>query len=178
MIKVVLTKDEVVRLQEVFKRSPRRAVRDRAQAVLMAAEGRRRGQIARDLCVAPRTIQRWLNGWVERKEASLEPAPPPGKAPRIAASLAGQVRQWVIDGPAACGLKFANWTHQTLAGQVGRKLGIKIRRSAMGVFCRRHDIRPYRPTYRYLRGDPMKQAAALAELAALKRGPIRMSLSC
>jgi len=33
----------------------------------------------------------------------------------------------------------------------------------------RDDIRPYRPTYRFLRGDPAKQAAAREDLAALKK---------
>jgi hypothetical protein len=37
------------------------------------------------------------------------------------------------------------------------------------VFCQRHDIRPSRPTYRYLRGDPEKQQAAQGELATLKK---------
>ena len=177
MIKVELTKDEVVRLQQLFKQSRLRGVRDRAQAVLMAAEGRPHGQIAQDLCVTPRTLQRWINAWLERKEPGLEPGKPPGKLPRLAASFAERVRQWVIDGPAECGVKFANWTHQTLAEYVGKALGIRVRRSAMGAFCRRHDIRLYRPTYRYLRGDPVKQATAQAELAELKKGPIRMS-SC
>ena len=39
----------------------------------------------------------------------------------------------------------------------------------MRDFCQRHDIRPYRPTYRYLRGDPEEQRVAQAELAALKK---------
>ena len=39
----------------------------------------------------------------------------------------------------------------------------------MRVFCQRHDIRPYRPTYRYLRGNPEKQHVAQEELATLKK---------
>jgi hypothetical protein len=41
----------------------------------------------------------------------------------------------------------------------------------MRVFCQRHAIRPYRPTYRYLRGNPEKQQVAQEELAALKKSP-------
>ena len=41
----------------------------------------------------------------------------------------------------------------------------------MRVFCQRHDIRPYRPTYRYLRGNPEKQQTAREALAALKKSP-------
>lgn len=183
VIKVFLTQDEVGELQAVFKHSPRRAVRNRAQAVLMAAEARPRWQIAQDLCLTPRTLQRWLNLWKKRNragvaiEARLQPRKPPGQRPRLKPSLARRIRQWVIKGPAACGLTFANWTHQTLAEHASRELGIRVRRSAMGAFCRRHDIRPYRPTYRYLRGDPAKQAAARVELEGLKKGPMRIS-SC
>ena len=38
----------------------------------------------------------------------------------------------------------------------------------MREFCHRLGIRPYRPTYRFLRGDPDKQAIAREELAELK----------
>ncbi len=43
-------------------------------------------------------------------------------------------------------------------------------KSALQAFGARHGIRPYRPTYRFLRGDPAKQAAAAEEIAALKKG--------
>ena len=48
--------------------------------------------------------------------------------------------------------------------------GVKVKRSAVQVFCRRHGIRPYRPSYRFLRGDPGKQRDAASGLAALKKG--------
>jgi len=176
--RIVLTKDESEQLEQLFRKSPECAARSRIQAVLMANNGRPREQIAADLCVVPRTIRRWLNAWLERRMPGLEPGRACGASPRIPEHLAEEVRRWVIEGPVACGLQIANWTHEELARHLRRSHGIKVRRSATGRFCRKHDIRPYRPTYRYLRGDPVKQAAALAELEALKRGPLRMSLSC
>ena len=47
--------------------------------------------------------------------------------------------------------------------------GIKTSRSAMQRFCSKIGIRPYRPTYRFLRGDPAKQEAAKEDLAGLKK---------
>jgi hypothetical protein len=41
----------------------------------------------------------------------------------------------------------------------------------MRDFCPRYDMRPYRPTYRYLRGDPEEQRVAREELEALKKSP-------
>jgi hypothetical protein len=43
--------------------------------------------------------------------------------------------------------------------------GISASRSAMQRSCRKLGIRHYRPTYRFLRGDPVKQAGAREELA-------------
>jgi hypothetical protein len=48
----------------------------------------------------------------------------------------------------------------------------------MQAFCHRHGIWPYRPTYRFLRGDPTKQTAAREDLAALKKGRTPADWSC
>ena len=53
--------------------------------------------------------------------------------------------------------------------------GVATSRSAMQRFGRKLDVRVYRPTYRFLRGDPKKQAAAREELAELKRGRRRVN---
>ena len=45
----------------------------------------------------------------------------------------------------------------------------------MQRFCRQHDIRPYRPTYRHLRGDPVKQAEA-GKLVLLSQDEARVPM--
>jgi len=153
VIRVELSEREVEELRALFRGPAGPRVRDRAQAVLMAHRGRPHGQVAADLGVAPRTVQRWLNAWAAGGAAGLAPRKPPGAAGRIPAALAAAVRGWVTAGPAGCGLRIANWSHEALAAHLGRARGIKVRRSAVGRFCRRHGIRPYRPTYRHLRAD-------------------------
>src|SRR5215831_1921337 len=93
----------------------------------------------------------------------------PGQPGRIPETLASTLQTWVKDGPQSCGLDRANWTYEELATYLSRTTGIAVKCTAMRVFCQRHDIRPYLPTYRYLRGNPEKQQAAQAELAALKK---------
>lgn len=178
MIRVVLTDRQVRELEGLFAGADDVRLRDRARIVLMAHRGRPRGQIAADVGVATRTVQRWVNAYCEGGAAALAPRRAPGAPPRIPASLAGEVRRWVIEGPGACGLDRANWTHEELAAHLGRVHGVRVRKSAVHEFCRRHGIRPYRPSYRFLRGDPDKQARAAAELAALKRGRRRADSSC
>ena len=48
----------------------------------------------------------------------------------------------------------------------------------MQRFCRKLGIRLYRPTYRYLRGDPEKQAQAREDLADLKKRRRPVNSSC
>ena len=73
------------------------------------------------------------------------------------------------EGPQSCGLDRANWPYEALATSRYQTQGITGQRTAMRDFCPRHHMRPYRPTYRYLRGDPEEQRLAQAEREALKK---------
>jgi hypothetical protein len=48
----------------------------------------------------------------------------------------------------------------------------------MHRFCSKIGIRPYRPTYRFLRGDPDERAQARADIAALKKKRPQANSSC
>ena len=178
MIRVHLPAHELSVLQQTFRTTTDRRLRDRAQIVLLAQRGRRRQDIAHDLGITPRTVQRWLNAYLERGLNGLQPRQAPGAQPKLTADLAPVLRQWVIDGPVQQGLDRANWTYAELADHLYKTKGIRVQKSAMHVFCSRHDIRPYRPSYRFLRGDPVKQAAAREDLAALKKKPRPANWSC
>jgi transposase len=178
MIRIQLPPSEVQRLEEEFRSTKDRKLRDRLQIVLLAHKGRKHQDIAADLCVNRRSVQRWLNAYCERGLGGLVPRKAKGASGKIPASLADEVKRWVIEGPAKQGLDRANWTHEELADHLYKTHGIKTSRSAMHRFCSRIDIRPYRPTYRYLRGDPDKQAKAREDIAALKRGRLPATSSC
>ena len=84
--------------------------------------------------------------------------------------MTDEVRRRVIGGPAKQGVGRANWTHAELAAHLLNVKGIRGSRAAVGRFCRKVGIRGYRPSYRYSRGDPGKQAQSRAEQAELKKG--------
>jgi transposase len=178
MIRIQLTDQEVEGLDRVLKDTDDSKLRHRAQIVLMANRGRPHPQIATDTGTSQRSVQRWLNAYLDGGLERLRPRKAKGAAPKLTEDLAPTLRQWVIDGPAGQGLDRANWTYEELAEHLYRAKGIRVRKSALQAFCRRHEIRPYRPTYRFLRGDPEKQAVARQELAALKKGRNRASWSC
>ena len=80
--------------------------------------------------------------------------------------------------PEADGLGRANWTHEELADHLRKTHGVQTSRSAVQRFCAKIGIRLYRPTYRYERGDPAKQARAKEDLAELGKGQRPASSSC
>jgi transposase len=170
MIRIRLPAPAAQLLEEEYRRSKGAAHRDRLQIIRLAARDRPRHQIATDLGITTRTVQRRLNRYLGHGLAGLRPRKAKGAEAKIPADMADEVRRWVIEGPQARGLDRANWTHAELAEHLLRTHGIRASRSAMQRFCQGRGIRVYRPTYRFLRGDPEKQAAAREDLAELKRG--------
>ena len=169
MRRIRLTAAEQEQLEHIFKTTTDRRLRDRYQAVLMAQRGRKRQTIAQDLGVHRTTVRLWLKQYHEQGLAGLQIHWAPGQPCRIPETLAPTIQGWVQEGPQGCGLDRANWTYEEVATHLYRMTGIEVKRTAMRVFCQRHDIRPYRPTYRYLRGNPEKQQVAREDLAALKK---------
>jgi len=169
MIRIHLPDREVQRLEAAFRAAADRRLRDRVQIVLMAHRGRPHGQIAADLGVSRRTVPRWLNAYLDRGPDGLAPGKAKGAPAKVPAELADEVKAWVAGGPARQGLDRANWTYAELADHLLKAKGVRASRSAVGRFCRKLGVRVYRPTYRYLRGDRAKQAAARADLAGLKK---------
>jgi putative transposase len=169
MIRVQLPDETVRQLEQVFRDATDRRLRDRVQIVLMAHRGRPHGQIATDLGVSRRTVPRWLNAYLDRGLDGLTPRKAKGAAAKVPADLAAEIKRWIADGPAKQGLDRANWTYAELADHLLKTRGVRASRSAVGRFCRKLGVRVYRPTYRFLRGDSAKQAAAREDLAALKK---------
>jgi transposase len=170
VIRIQLPPTEAERLDALFRSTDDRKLRDRLQIVLMAHRGRARQDIAADLGVHRKTVTRWLNAYCADGLDGVQPRKARGNPAKIPQALADEVRRWVIDGPAKQGLDRANWTHEELADHLLKAKGIRTSRSAVQRFCTKIDIRLYRPTYRYLRGNPQKQAKAKEELADLGKG--------
>lgn len=169
MIRIQLPAAAADRLEQAFRHETDPKYRDRIQIVRLAGRGRPHQDIAQDLATTPRSVQRWLNAFCNRGLDGLRPRKAKGAPAKIPAALADQVKRWVIEGPAKQGLDRANWTHEELADHLFKTRGIKTSRSAMQRFCRHIGIRVYRPSYRFLRGKPEKQAQARQDIAELKQ---------
>ncbi len=169
MIRIRLPQEEAQGLDQAFRQQTDSKFRDRIQIVRLASRDRPHKDIAEDLAITPRTVQRWLNAYLERGLDGLRARKAKGATGKIPAELADEVKRWVIEGPAEQGLDRANWTHQELADHLLKTKGIRTSRPAVGRFCRKLGIRLYRPSYHYERGDPDKQAQARQDIAELKK---------
>jgi transposase len=178
VIRICLPPAEAERLEHAFRHETDPKVRDRLLIVRLAHHGRPHQDIAADLAITPRTVQRWLNAYLDQGLHGLRRRKAKGATPKIPSTLADEVRCWVIGGPTQQGLDRANWTHEELAGHLLTTHGIRTSRAAVGRFCRKIGIRLYRPTYRYLRGNPDKQEQARQDIAALKKKRPRATSPC
>jgi len=178
VIRIRLPQEELQRLDQAYREETDPKFRDRIQIARLAARQRPHKEIAEDLAVTPRTVQRWLNAYVEHGLAGLRPRKAPGQPAKIPAALADEVKRWVIEGPAKQGLDRANWTHEDLADHLLKAKGIRTSRPAVGRFCRKLGIRLYRPGYHYERGNPEKQAQARQDIAELTKKRKRARSSC
>jgi transposase len=173
MLRITLRADEQAKIEQTFKTTADRRVRDRCQAVLMANRGRKRKTIAAALGVQRTPVKKGLAQYQARGLAGLQRGHAPGQPRRSPKMFAATIVEWVKARPQGCGLKRANWTYEELAVQVYRTTGSALNRTAMREFCQRQQIRPSRPTSPYLRGGPHRQAVATEELAELKKSPRR-----
>src|SRR5215213_8102402 len=112
VIRIRLPQQESERLDQVFRQETDPKYRDRIHIVRLASRDRPHKDIAQDLAVTPRTVQRWLNAYHERGLDGLRPRKAKGAAGKIPAELADEVKRWVIEGPVKQGLDRANWTHE------------------------------------------------------------------
>ena len=180
MIRIQLPEAEVDRLEQVLRTTDDRKLRDRLQIVLTGPPGPARTRTSPPTWASTGTVQRWLNAYLERRPRRPAPRKAKGAAPKIPADLADEVRRWVIDGPAKQGLDRANWTHEELADHLlqDQRHPDQPQSAMQRVLPQASASGPTGPTYRYLRGDPDKQAQAKEDLADLKKGRRRASSSC
>jgi transposase len=134
----------------------------------MASRGRRHRQIAEDLRLSGRTLQRWLPAYPAQGLAGLKPRWGPGRTAKIPEAMAPAILTWGPAGPAGCGLDRANWTYAELATYLYPSKGLAVSATAMRMFCQRPGGRPYRPTYRDLKAAPEEQARAAQDLQTFK----------
>jgi hypothetical protein len=81
MIQIKLSDGEAQQREQAFRQATDRQLSDRLQIVRLAHRVRRRQDIAADLGITPRTVQRWLNVYLDRGLNGLQPGKAEGRQP-------------------------------------------------------------------------------------------------
>lgn len=87
VIHISLPDAEVEQLEERLDTTSDAKLRHRVQIVLMAHRGRRHPDIAADTGTTPRSVQRWLNAYLDRGLDGLTPRKAKGATPRLFSAL-------------------------------------------------------------------------------------------
>jgi transposase len=141
MVKDEFTNEDIHKLNETFKSTEDRRFRDRCQALLMLARGRSRQQVAEDLGVSARTLQRWLRAWREGGIDALPIEWGPGRTPLIPEEYATDILRWLQDGPRSVGLDRDTWTYADLADFLEERHDVSVSETTMRAFCHKHGAR-------------------------------------
>ena len=88
MIRIHLPEADARTLEQAFRQATDRKLRDCLQIVRMAHRGRPHQQIDSDLGITPRTVQRWLNRYLELGLAGLRPRKAKGAEAKVPPEMA------------------------------------------------------------------------------------------
>src|SRR5262249_54517501 len=73
VIRIQVPEAQAQAVEQAFRQATVRKSRDRLQIIRLAHRGRPHQDIASDLGITPRTVQRWLNRYLELCIAGLHP---------------------------------------------------------------------------------------------------------
>jgi len=140
MRRIRLTAMEQAQLDQIFKTTQDRRLRDRCQAVLMASRGRKRKIIAQDLGVHRTTVRLWLKQYQEHGLEGLPIHWAPGRPGRIPETLAPTIQGGAKRGRRAADSigptgPMKNWRHTCIRRRASRSSAPPCGSSVNAMTC-------------------------------------------
>jgi len=134
----------------------------RSRIVLLAAQGLRNDDIATQMKIAPRTVNRWRERFLKLGVAGLlKDAPRPGRTPSIPTGTVALVIEKTTQSKPA---NATHWSRSTMAGEVS------ISDSSVGRIWRSNGLKPHRIDSFKISNDP-RFAEKLEDIVGLYLNP-------
>ncbi|MFI5681764.1 winged helix-turn-helix domain-containing protein [Streptomyces cellulosae] len=132
----------------------RRAAREglRLQAGERFARGGRTSDIAKDLRVSERSVERWRHDWREGGMAGLK-SKGPAKLPKLSDERFARLEEELAKGPAAHGWEDQRWTLERVRTVIGRRCRISCSIAGVWRVLHRHGWSWQSPARRALERD-------------------------
>ena len=121
-----LTTDGMQELQRLTEADPDRRVRRRAQAVLLASEGRPLAEVARIFDTAARRVRVWRDRFLSEGRDGLQDRPRAGRPPKLAESDRAFLETALDQGPQAYGLPVTIWSMREMQALLKRERGVEV----------------------------------------------------
>jgi transposase len=123
----VLTEEQRVALEQLYRKTQLPRVRTRAQMILLSAEqGLKAEEISLIVRESAVTVLTWLKRYLAEGIEGLQDAPRVGRS----ATVTEEFRQYLLESvrrrPRSLGLAFSMWTLQRLADYLAEKTGIRV----------------------------------------------------
>jgi transposase len=141
-------------------------VRQRAQALLLVAEGRSIAAVARLLHTGPNRLRAWRARFLREGAAGLADCPRCGRPPKLDAAARDFLREALDRGPEAYGLPVTAWSIRDLQALLRRERGLTV-----SVYTVHRAVQALGYRYRRPRHDltHRQDAAAVAAVAPVLR---------
>jgi transposase len=150
--------DTIEELRRAVRRERDGRVRDRIRAVVKARQGRTAKQVAADLGVSRRAVQKWVGRYNGGGLAYLPDAPRPGQPPRCPPEKLGALKRRITEGPrpedGVCTLR-----GEDVKRILEKEFGVVQDLSTTYKLMHRLGLSPLRPRRRHVKNDPEAMAA-------------------
>jgi transposase len=113
-------------LAGLMRHDPDPRVRRRAHALLLVAEGRSLGHVARPFHTAPHRIRAWRGRFLARGRAGLRDAPRPGRPPKLSSAALGLLEEALCRSPQDYGLLSTGWTLRDSGALLAQQHGVRV----------------------------------------------------
>jgi transposase len=113
-------------LAGLMRHDPDPRVRRRAHALLLVAEGRSLGHVARLFHTAPHRIRAWRKRFLARGRAGLRDAPRPGRPPQLSSAALGSLEEALGRSPQDHGLLSTVWTLRDWGALLRHRHGVQV----------------------------------------------------
>jgi transposase len=149
------TEEQIKALDELYRHSKDRRVRQRAHIVLLAAEqGMVAAQIGSIVRLNEESVRRWLKRYEAEGIEGLKDNPRPGMAPLVTREYRAQLVAAVRRRPRSLGQPFSLWTCQRLADYLAEETGIRVSDESVRRYLALEGIVLSRPQHKISSPDP------------------------
>jgi len=153
-----LSEEQIVELEQLYRKTEVPRVRTRAQMVLLSAEkGLKAEEIADIVRESSVTVLRWLHRYMAEGIQGLMDAPRSGRSSVVTDEFRQRLLEVVRRRPRSLALEYSMWTLQRLADFLAEDLGIRISTETLRRELAKEEIVFSRPQHTISSPDPEYQ---------------------